>query len=428
VQANIFAGDDIHVLANSVVRGDAISGDDTTLGSGVTIGRIDAGTRSSESNNGITVGANSVVGAMYSSTGVSLGSGVRVVGNTSARKKFAAGSNLSYTGDITSADDVTLGLGAVFTGSIHSGDDVKIGADSAVSGNIYGADKITLGKRSTSGQLHGRDVTIDGGSTVGSLFASHNAKLEGSAVVNGSVNASNDAELKKDSRVNGDVTYGHKIKKDSSAVVTGTIAEGTPVGPTDPNTTLTAPRDWQASRLDVPTFVSGDSDVSIAKNSDSTLTAGNYRKLSVGRGATLTLTAGTYNFANISLDSSVRITADTSSGDVIINSAEDFKMGKEGVIARFGSGNVIISSADDLSIGKNANVVAQFRAYDDLSVDSYGTISGTLYAHEDISLGGGVMVMNARAEVTPEPGTLVLLTVGGMVIASRRRRRKSLAV
>ena len=445
IYGNLFADDDIRVALNSTVHGNAISGDYTTLGASVTIGRIDAGAKSSSHSTKITVGNNSVVGGMYSSRGVSLGAGVQVSGEITSADDVTVGNDVTFSGTIRSGEDVHIGERAVFSGSIlavkkvtvkknstfsgdvHAGDDVKFYEDSVVSGNIYGAEKVTLGKRSTAGELHGRDVTIDDDATTGSMFASRDAKVEDRAVVNGSVNAGDDVELKKNSTVNGDVTYVDDLKKDNSATVTGTTAKGTPVAPTAPsapNVASGGPKDWQGSRRDVPTFVSGSTNVSVARNGSSTLAAGNYRNLSVDRGATVTLTAGTYNFADIWLGRGARLTVDTSAGDVTINSAEDFNMDEEGIITRLGNGDIIISSADDLNIGRNANITAQLRAYDDLSSGDYTIFNGSLYAHEELWLGEGVQVVySASSAPVPEPGTLMLLGMGGVTIAWRRRRK-----
>ncbi|MDP6546550.1 MAG: polymer-forming cytoskeletal protein [Phycisphaerae bacterium] len=444
IYGNLFADDDIRVAFDSTVYGNAISGDYTTLGTGVTIGRIDAGAKSSSYDNEITVGNNSVVGGMYSSTGISVGSGVQISGNITSADDVTVGNDVAFSGTIRSGEDIYFGERAVVSGAIlaakkvtfkknstlsgnvHAGDDVKFYEDSVVSGRIYSGDKVTLGKRSTAGALHGKNVTIDDDAASGSIFASRDAKVEDRAVVNGSVNAGDDVELKKNARVNGDVTYKDDIDKDRSATVTGTTAKGTAVAPTAPlapNVASDGPKDWQGSRRAVPTFISGSRNISVARDGSSTLTAGNYRYLSLGSNATLTLTAGTYNFADVALSDGARITADTSGGNVVINSREDFDMGSNGMITRLGNGDIIISSADDLNVGRNAQIAAQLRAYDDLSVGDSSTVVGTLYAHEELTLADGARVLaNGQAPV-PEPGTLVLLSLGGVMIAFRRRRR-----
>ena len=429
IYGSMFAGDDIRVSLNSVVHGNAISGGYTTLGAGVTIGRIDAGAKSSGHDNEITVGDNSVVGGMYSSRGVSLGAGVQVSGDISASHDVTAGKDLNLSGSILTGRKVTVKKGGVLSGNIHAGDDIKLHEDSVVSGNIYGADKVTLGKRSTAGELHGRDVTVDDDAAPGSMFASRDAKVEDRAVINGSINAGDDVELKTSARVNGDVTYADDLKQDKSATVTGTAAQGTPVAPTAPSVpNVDGPRDWSGSPRDVPTFVSGGTNVSIARNGNTTLSAGNYRNLSVGRDATLTLTAGAYNFADIRLDKGVRVTADTTGGNVLINSAEDFNMDSGGIIARLGNGEVIISSADDLNVGRNAQIAAQLRAYDDLSAGASATINGRVYANEEVWLSEGVQVYSSSLAGVPEPGTLVLLGIGSLLVIRRRRNNARRAV
>ncbi|MDP6047455.1 MAG: hypothetical protein QGG25_17725, partial [Phycisphaerae bacterium] len=235
-----------------------------------------------------------------------------------------------------------------------------------------------------AGQLHGKDVTIDDDSASGAIFASHNVKIEDRAAVSGSINADHDVELKKNSIISGDVTYGKNIKKGKSVSVAGIVAKGSSVAPTAPNTILSVPGDWLASPYATPAFAYGGSNVSVSAADDVTLAAGTYRDLSAGRGARLTLTAGVYNFADISLGQSVRITADTTAGDVVINSADDFNIGSDGIVARLGNGDIIVSSGDDLNIGRNANIICQYRAYDDLSTGNFATVGGTLRAAEDL--------------------------------------------
>jgi predicted acyltransferase (DUF342 family) len=427
IYGDLFAGDDLLISKNSAIHGDAISGEYTSLGSGVSIGRIDAGARRSNRNYQITAGAGSSIGAMYSTGAVSLGSGVQVNGDTSAAK-FSAGSKLIYTGRITSADNVTLGVETMLTGQIHAAHDVKIGDDSTVNGGVYASHKLTLGKRASAGALHGKDVTLSYDASSGSVFASRNAKIDKGGTVSGSVNAGDDAELKKDSSVSGDVTYGHKLHKDKAASVSGTTAKGAAAAPTAPDTTLTAPRDFATSLRLAPTFASGGSDVKIKANRTASLSAGTYKKLTVEEGAKLTLTAGTYNFSDVLLGKSVRLTADTSAGAIVINSADDFKIDEGGIVVRFGAGEIIVSSGDDMDFGKDVSVVGDYRAYDDFSADNNFAIAGRAYARENLTLGGGATIFTGdSASVTPEPGTLILLAVGAVGVVSRRRRRKCAA-
>ncbi len=424
IRGDLFAGDDLRVSKNSAIFGDAISGDYTSLGSGTSIGRIDAGARRGERNYLITAGDNSSIGAMYSSNAVKLGSGVKVNGATSA-KKFSSGSSLIYAGRITSADNVTLGVDTMLTGEIHAGHDVKIGDDSTVNGATYASHKLTLGKRASAGALHGKDVTLSDGASSGSVFASRNAKVEKDGTVSGFVNAGDDAELKKNSSVSGDVTYGHKLKKDKSASISGTTVKGSAASPTAPDTTLTAPRDFATSLLSAPTFVSGGSDVTIKANRTASLSAGTYKKLTVEQDAKLMLTAGTYNFSDVLLGKSIRLTADTSAGDIVINSADDFKIDEGGIVVRLGAGEIIVSSGDDMDFSKDVSVVGDYRAYDDFSADNNFAIAGRAYARENLTLGSGSSVVHSSASsATPEPGTLILLAVGAVGIVSRRRRGK----
>jgi len=344
-----------------------------------------------------------------------------------AGQHLSTGSDVIIHGNVASfSSDVEFGRNAAVYGSVHAGDDFKLYKGSTVTGAVYAADKVTLSKDTTAGALHGKDVTIGNDATTGSLFASRNAKVGDRSIVNGSIDAANDVELKKDSVVNGDVTYGRKLKKYSSATIAGLVAQGMPTAPTpplSPSVTLAPDGKWPTVLKDIPRFVYGRQNRYFARNSTSTLAPGTYRNLSVDRDATLTLTAGTYNFYDAWLGRNVELIADTTGGNVLINSADDFRMDRESIIRRLGQGDVLISTGDDLYVGRSANINATLCVYDDLSVDTYATVLQSVYAHEEVWLGEGVRIVGASdSQPAPEPGTLALLGMGGLCVLYRRRR------
>jgi len=366
------------------------------------------------------------LGAVASAEVISMRPGQFVV---YAGQHLSTGSDVTIHGNVASfGSDVEFSRGVTVYGSVHADDDFKLYEDSTVTGAVYAADKVTLSKNTIAGALHGKYVTIGNDATTGALFASRNVKLGDRSIVNGSINAARDVELKKNSTVNGDVTYGHKLKTHSSATIAGLAARGTPIAPTPPlstSVTQVAPDVWPTVLRDVPTFVYGRDNRRFARNSTSTLAPGTYRNLSVDRGATLTLTAGTYNFRDVWLGRGVRLIADTTGGDVVINSADDFGMDRDGFITRVGQGDVMLATGDDLYIGRNANVDATLRVYDDLSIDTYATVSRAVYAHEEVWLATGVRIIPSSRQPVPEPSAMLLLGAGGLYMALRRPKRRA---
>ena len=421
----VYGGEDVSIGNGSTVNGWVGSGDDVWLSTkvdvnGSVVAMDDIGTAAEVAVTGFTmsrertdVGSKAMIGSVYAGAGYA--------GGDTPEVTIGTGSTI---GSIWSVDDVHLGSGVNVLSTVHSGDDVYVGSHASVGGRIVAADKVDAGACTILARIDaGNDVDLGASSRAGSVTAGRDVTIRPWAQVAGNVHAGDDVTVQTGVTIEGAVVYVDDLNRSSRVTILGDVVRGSPDAPdlARPDAELLRPME-----LDKPKFHYGSQSVSIGKGQDVTLAPGSYRDLSVDKDSILRLTAGAYNFRDVWLDKNVSLLADTTDGDVTIMTAKDFATGDGDTIAAEGEGLIQVMAADDVWLGKNTRATARLTAFDDLGVQGDSTVTGSLYADGKVCLGQGVLLNSPSGGEVPEPTTLSLLGLGGLLLLRRRRRRASL--
>jgi len=155
------------------------------------------------------------------------------------------------------------------------------------------------------------------------------------------------------------------------------------------------------------------------------LVPGAYKDLHLsGHTAALNLSGGVYTFKKANISSGVTVNLDTSLADVVLNVHKGFKTGHGVSFVNSGGGNVVLNVFDDnVWLGHDNAIEADVRVWDgNFGADKGLDLAGTIWAGGSVNIGRGAII---TAPVVPEPGTVVILALGGAMIVIRRKRRQA---
>ncbi len=304
--------------------------------------------------------------ALYGGTAVILDKNIKVTG------PIAAGEKGFYAGRDASLQDV------------YSAGAVLFGKDTTVDGNVYANGGGGAGKNfSLTGDFNsGKAVIIDSG-----------------ANILGDVTAKGDIWFGKESSVAGNTT---------SKSLDVDLWEG-----------LAFP--------EAPDGNPGGDTLWLPKNSEKGIEPGRYGGWSISAGSAVTLTAGVYDIEDVWIAKESKINLDTTDGDIVLNVFGKFSTGTKVAFNWLDEDHdVLINVIDhDMILGTYNQLDAHVTVYGgSFGALAYGSLGGTFLASESAWLGKETGVeFRPYAVQVPEPGTLGVLALGGMIVASVTRRR-----
>jgi hypothetical protein len=354
---------------------------------------------------------------------------------------------------VASASTVTPDMNSL---AIYSGKDIWLGSNSSVNADIAAGKSISTGSKtqlsglytegdiwlSRDNQVNGRvlanlkaeasnNLLFDGPSWTGkSVYMAKGANVTGDiiagagnlnlgrdAVVTGNLNGNANIWIDRNGQISGNVNPG----------MHGRIGIGRNVsigGSTDPSYA-----DYDTVALagmgpapDIRNY--GSDNVYGGKNAVVNLDAGDYRNVNLwGNNASLNLSTGSYTLRDLWIANQGTINVDTTAGDVVLDVHKDFSLGNDVTVNLIGDHDLILNVMDDVNLGKNVDMTGQVYAWNDgFSSGDNLKFQGIIQAAGDVSIGsGGSIVYGGHS--TPEPATLILLTVGGGGLLWHRRFR-----
>jgi len=350
------------------------------------------------------------------------------------------------------ADTITVGLDDL---AMRAGDAIWIGHSSVIGADIAAGGGISVDRDSSLAGLYanknvwvGRDVTV-AGRVLANTTANADRGLNltgdwtGSSVwfgreadATGNVIArTGQISIDRDGRIAGNVLGNHNIYLAQNTAVAGDVSPGVGrsllrgSGVTIAGSTAPAPAAGDTFALpDVGPApdrgVLGSSSIWKGNNTTTALEAGAYRDLGFGRHVALGLSAGTYTMKNFWMDREGRVTVDTTAGDVILNVHKNFSTGHSVVFDKVGDGDFVINVfGSEMWLEHDAVLNAQVRVWNgDFGAGHDSMLTGSIWAGDDISIDHGANVsLGARA--VPEPGSLALIALGGVLMRQRRKWR-----
>ena len=304
--------------------------------------------------------------ALYGGTGLILDKNVKVAGPVAAGKKGF------YAGQGASLQDVYSAGSALF------------GKDAAVVGNVYANSSGGAGKNfSLSGDFNsGKDVVFD-----------------------------SDANILGDVTAKGHIWFGR---------------ESNVAGNTTPRS---ADVDlWEGLAFpEAPDGNPGGESLWLPKHSEKGIEPGRYGRWTIDADSAVTLTAGVYDIKDVWIGKESKINLDTTDGDIVLNVFGKFSTGTKVAFNWLDEDHdVLINVIDhDMYLGTHNQLDAHVTVYGgSFGALAYGSLGGTFLASENAWLGKetGVEFRPCAVQV-PEPGTLGVLALGGMIVASVTRRR-----
>jgi len=334
---------------------------------------------------------------------VDLGKGTSVTGAVGAGKK------------ITAKDDNTLG-------GLYSEDDISLGKRTVVRGRVLANKRAGAGERLNYRGVSwtGKDVEFKRDALiVGNVVASTgDIKVDRDALITGNVLGDRNISIRRDSLVSGDVSpgLGHTLSIEGGVTITGSTDPGPILADT-----FVLPQIGPAPARNHY----GSENIDADKKTTTILAPGAYRDLDFDDEAIVTLSAGTYDIRDFSMKNKGLVNVDTAAGDVVIN-ADRFKAGNDLQIKTLGEGRFTVNAytSKGVWIGKDSYVEARLHAYGgDVRAGDRAVFQGIMLTTDDIIIGEGSAIRLIQATAIPEPGVAIMLTVGGILVTWRKRRR-----
>jgi predicted acyltransferase (DUF342 family) len=287
--------------------------------------------------------------------------------------------------------------------ALYSGKSMSFGRDVSIAGPVAAARSISLG----------------GGDSTGNLYSGGSVYLGNSSNVKGDIWGNGNISINSKSVVAGDITTQGKYWKNKSAKVTGEVILGK-----DARLLVLPSMDVAPDKGSL-----GSTKIWKGRNTTTNLDAGNYNTVGFDRSATLNLSAGTYTMKSFSMGRDGAVNIDTSMGDVILNVHSGFSVGRDVTFNTQGNGELFLNVfGKNVWLDNNTKMDATVRVYGGkFSTGNDVELTGSFHASNNIYLGQGSQVSYAPAgsSAVPEPATVALLAIGGMICAFRRHRRKS---
>lgn len=168
----------------------------------------------------------------------------------------------------------------------------------------------------------------------------------------------------------------------------------------------------------------GTTSVYVNSNAVETLKPGDYSSWGSGGSATINLSSGTYNLSSLWLGSGSIVYVDASAGDVVLNVAGSFGVGRDVTFVSSGSGILRINVFNsDVWFDNNSALTGIVSVFGGgLSTGSSFGLVGSLYATGNVYLGNDSKVTYSSFNI-PEPASLVIFAAMGMALVVRGRRR-----
>jgi hypothetical protein len=166
----------------------------------------------------------------------------------------------------------------------------------------------------------------------------------------------------------------------------------------------------------------GTTSVYVKPNAAQTLKPGDYSSWSSGGSATINLSSGTYNLSSLWFGSGSIVYVDASAGDVVLNVAGSFSVGREVTFVSSGSGILRVNVFNsDVWFDNNSSLTGIVSVFGGgLSTGSSFGLVGSLYATGNVYLGNDSNVTYSSFNI-PEPASLVIFAAMGMTLVVRSR-------
>jgi cytoskeletal protein CcmA (bactofilin family) len=331
------------------------------------------------------------------------------------------GNNASIDAAIAAGGKITAGNSANLR-SIYTEDRISLGNSATVNGIVLADKQAQAGNGlHLSGSWTGRSVSIGTNANItGDIgAAADNISLGNNASIMGDVLGNRNIQIGNNSTITGDVRpgSGYHISAGRNVSISGS---------TQPDSFSFDTFDL--SQLDqLQQSAIGTENINGTKNSITTLMPDEYRDWSFGKNTTLNLSAGQYSLKNFWMDKSSVVNIDTSAGDVTLNVVGQFSTGNGVSFLKSGSGNVFINVfGHNVWLEDNVKLSAVFKVYGgNFGADKSAQLAGRYYATGNISVGNNSQVQYiSTALPVPEPSTLVIFTVMGLLFGRRRQNKK----
>jgi len=342
----------------------------------------------------------------------------------SAGGNLSIGNNVTIDAAITAKGNLSTGTKANLT-SIYSASRIWVDNYSVIRGKVLANNTAEAGK----------NLDLIGDWTGKSAGFGNNAKITGDVVA-----TAKPISIGNNAKITGNVNGNHNIWIGSNSSVTGDASPG--LGKrlsTGRNVTIGGSRDPAPAPVETyegpfvtdlpePSHGSaGSTSIWRGNNISYTLAAGAYKTVGFGNNVTLSLGAGEYTMKSFWIGNNAQINVDTSAGDVELNILGDFGTGNKALFNKVGSGRLIVNvfNGGDVWLGNETVVAAQVAVWDgNFETGQSADLTGQFYATNNIWIGNNSnVVLNNDV---PEPSSLVLTCLGGLLMIKHRRRLKSI--
>ena len=344
----------------------------------------------------------------------------------SAGGNLSVGNNVTIEAAITAKGNVSTGTKAKLT-SIYSAGRIWVDNYSVIRGKVLANNTAEAGNK----------LDLIGDWTGKSAGFGNNAKITGDVVATAKpISIGNNAEITGNVRGNHNIWIGSKssVSGDASPGLGKTLSTGSKVTIGGSRTPASVAGETYkgpfVTDLPVPSHGSaGSTSIWRGNNTSYTLAAGAYKTVGFGNKVTLNLAAGEYTMKKFWIGNNAQINVDTSAGDVELNVLGDFSTGKKANFNKTGTGRLIINvfNGGDVWLGNETGIEAKVAVYG----GSFGTgqkanLAGQFYATKSIWIGNNSSIVLANGmDNVPEPSSLVLICLGGLLMVKHHRRLKS---